>query len=85
MKTRYMLRRNASISNGYTFRYLISPAVDEGLDLHLIDVMNAHSYGTFDSDIHVKVPEGLKMPEASNVSSQEQYEIQLNKSLYGLK
>ena len=56
-----------------TFRYLISQAVNKGLDLRVMDVMTVHSYGTFDNNIRMKVPEGLKMPEASNVSSREQY------------
>ena len=69
--------------NAITFHYLISLAVNEGLDLRLMDVVTAYLYGSLDSDIYMKVPEGLKVPEASN--SREQYSIKLNKSLYGLK
>ena len=68
-----------------TFRYLISLAVKEGLNLHLMDVVTAYLYGSLDNDIYMKVPEGLKVPEASNSSSRGQYSIKLNKSLYGLK
>ena len=68
-----------------TFRYLISLAVNVGLDLHLMDVVTAYLYGSLDNDIYMKVPEGLKVPEASDSGSREQYSIKLNKSLYGLK
>ena len=37
------------------------------------------------SDIYMKVPEGLKMLEAFNSKSQEMYSIKLKRSLYGLK
>jgi hypothetical protein len=66
-----------------TFRYLISLAVHERLDLRLMDVVTAYLYGSLDSDIYMKIPEGFKMPEAC--SSREHYSIKLNKSLYGLK
>jgi hypothetical protein len=65
-----------------TFRYLISLAIKENLDLHLMDVVTAYLYGSLDSDIYMKLSEGFKLPEAG---SREQYSIKLNKSLYGLK
>jgi hypothetical protein len=68
-----------------TFRYIISLAVHEGLDLRLMDVVTAYLYGSLDNDIYMKIPEGFKMPEACNLGSREHYSIKLNKSLYGLK
>ncbi|KAL0392725.1 UNVERIFIED_CONTAM: Retrovirus-related Pol polyprotein from transposon TNT 1-94 [Sesamum radiatum] len=68
-----------------TFRYLISLAVKEGLDLHLLDVVTAYLYGSLDNDIYMKLPEGFHLPEAYNSNSREHYSIKLNKSLYGLK
>ncbi|KAL0329128.1 UNVERIFIED_CONTAM: Copia protein, partial [Sesamum radiatum] len=40
-----------------TFRYLISLAVKEGLDLRLLDVVTAYLYGSLDNDIYMKLPE----------------------------
>ena len=65
-----------------TFRYLISLAMKENLDLRLMDVVTAYLYRSLDSDIYMKLPEGFKLPGAG---SREQYSIKLNKSLYGLK
>jgi hypothetical protein len=65
-----------------TFRYLTSLAMKENLDLRLMDVVTTYLYGSLDSDIYMKLPEGFKLPGAG---SREQYSIKLNKSLYGLK
>jgi hypothetical protein len=65
-----------------TFRYLISLAINENLDLHLMDVVTAYLYGSLESDIYMKLPEGFKILKAG---SREQYSFKLNKSLYGLK
>ena len=47
-----------------TFRFLISMAVLERLEMRLMDVVTAYLYGSFDLDIHMKILEGYKMPEA---------------------
>ena len=65
-----------------TFRYLISLAIKENLDLRLMDIVTTYLYGSLDGDIYMKLPEGFKLPGAC---SREQYSIKLNKSLYGLK
>ncbi|KAI5334241.1 hypothetical protein L3X38_024374 [Prunus dulcis] len=67
-----------------TFRYLISLAVSEKLDMRLMDVVTAYLYGELDANIYMKVPEGLKLAE-SNTKSQDMYSIKLRRSLYGLK
>ena len=68
-----------------TFRYLISFAVHEKLHMQLMDVVTAYLYGQLDNNIYMKVPEGLKMPEAYNSNSRDMYSIKLQRSLYGLK
>ena len=68
-----------------TFRYLISLAVSENLEMRLMDVVTAYLYGSLDSDIYMKIPEGLKMPEALCAKPKEMYSIRLQRSLYGLK
>ena len=49
------------VVDAITFRYLISLAVSEGLDMRLMDVVTAYLYGSLDSDIYMKIPEGFKM------------------------
>ena len=66
-----------------TFRFLISLAIRENLDLWLMDVVTAYLYGPLDNEIYMKVPEGIELKNKS--STREQYCIKLNKSLYGLK
>ncbi|BBG98770.1 transposable element gene [Prunus dulcis] len=43
-----------------TFRYLISLAVSEKLEMRLMDVITAYLYGELDTDIYMKVPEGFR-------------------------
>ena len=52
-----------------TFRYLIDLAVHENLEIHLMDVAIAYLYGLLDNEIYMKVPEGLKIPEACSSKS----------------
>ena len=66
-----------------TFRFLISLAIREKLDLRLMDVVTAYLYGSLDNEIYMKVPEGIELKNKS--STREQHYIKLNKSLYGLK
>ena len=57
--------------------------VSKNLDMRLMDVVIAYLYGSLDSDIYMKIPERLKMPEA--YTPRNLYSIKLQKSLYGLK
>ena len=68
-----------------TFRFLISLAVSERLEMRLMDVVTAYLYGSLDSDIYMKIPEGFRMPEAYNSRPRNLYSIKLQRSLYGLK
>ena len=67
------------------FRFLISLAVFEELDMRLMDVITAYLYGSIDSDIHMKIPKGFKLPEAVNTKPRSMFTIKLQRSLYGLK
>ena len=53
--------------------------------MRLMDVVTAYLYGSLDSDIYMKIPEGFKMPEALSSKPRELYSIKLQRSLYGLK
>ena len=68
-----------------TFRYLISLAIHEKLEMRLMDIVTAYLYGSIDNDIYMKILKGFKFPKANNMNSQKIYSIKLNKSLYGLK
>ena len=50
-----------------TFRFLISLAVSERLDMHLMDVIKTYLYGSMDNDIYMKILEGFKLPDATHV------------------
>jgi hypothetical protein len=73
----------SSVMNEITFRYLISLVTQKCLYLQLMDVVTAYLYGSLDSDIYMKVPDGISVPNA-NVG-RHIYCVKLNKSLYGLK
>jgi hypothetical protein len=53
------------------------------LPLQLMDVVTAYLYRSLDSDIYIKVPDGIFVPNI-NVG-RNMYHINLNKSLYSLK
>ena len=68
-----------------TFRFLVSLPASEGLDIHLMDVVNAYLYGSIDTYIYMKIPEGFKMLEANKFRPSSLYSLKLQRSLYGLK
>jgi hypothetical protein len=71
------------VMNGITFRYLISLATQKRMSLQLMDVVTTYLYESLDSDIYMKVPDRISVPNA-NVK-RNMYCVKLNKSLYGLK
>ena len=73
------------VMDGITFRYLVSLAVRENLEIRLMDVVTAYLYGSLENDIYMKIPEGFKMPDSCKSKPKEAYSIKLQKSLYGLK
>jgi hypothetical protein len=48
-----------------------------------MDVVTAYLYGSLDSDIYMKVPDGISVPNAT--VGRNIYCVKLNKSLYDLK
>ena len=73
------------VMDAITFRFLISLAVSEGLDMRLMDVITTYLYGSMDNDIYMKIPEGFELPDANNTKPRSMYSIKLQRSLYGLK
>ena len=73
------------VMDAITFRYLISLAVSEGLDVRLMDVVIAYLYGSLDVNVYMKILEGFTLPEAINSKPRSMYSIKLQRSLYGLK
>ena len=73
------------VMDAITFRYLISLAVSEGLDMPLMDVVTAYLYGSLDANLYMKIPKGFTLPEAMNSKPRSMYSIKLQRSLYGLK
>ena len=65
------------------FRFLISMVVSERLEMRFMDVVMTYLYGSLDSDIFMKIPEGYKMPEA--YTPRNLFSIKLQRSLYRLK
>ena len=68
-----------------TFCYLIYLAVSKGLDMRLMDVVTVYFYGSIDTNVYMKIPEGFKLPDAMNSKPRSMYSIKLQRSLYGLK
>ena len=73
------------VIDAITFRYLISLAVSEGLDMCLMDVVTTYLYGSLDANVYMKIPEGFTLFEAMNSKPWSMYSIKLQRSLYGLK
>ncbi|KAK9932128.1 hypothetical protein M0R45_019377 [Rubus argutus] len=68
-----------------TFRYLISLVVSEKLNMQLMDVVTTYLYGDLDTEIYMKVPDGLSLPKSSGSRPRSAFAIRLKRSLYGLK
>ena len=66
-----------------TFRFLISIAVLERLEMRLMDVMMTYLYGSLDFDTHMKTLKRYKMPKAYTPCNL--FSIKLQRSLYRLK
>jgi hypothetical protein len=73
----------SSVMNGITFQYLISLAIQKYLSLQLMDVVTAYLYGLFDSDIYMKIPDGISVLNTN--AHRNMYCVKLIKSLYDLK
>ena len=73
------------IIDATTFRYLIYLALFEGLDVRLMDVVTTYLYGSINTNVYMKIPEGFKLPEVMNSKPRSMYSIKLQRSLYGLK
>ena len=71
------------VMSGITFQYLISLAVYKGLSMHHMDVVTAYLYGSLDSDVYMKVPKELEIPNKNH--NRNMYCIKLQKSLYNWK
>jgi hypothetical protein len=71
------------VMSGITFRYLISLAVQNRLSMQLMDVVTAYLYGSLDSDIYMKVPDGISIPDTE--ANRNMFCVKLQKSLYVLK
>jgi hypothetical protein len=71
------------VMNGIIFRYLISLIIQNHLFLQLMDVVVAYLYELLDSDIYMKVPYEIYVPNI-NVN-RDMYCVKLAKSLYDLK
>jgi hypothetical protein len=69
--------------NGIIFRYLISVAIQNHLSLLLMNVVTAYLYKSLDSDIYMKVPDGISVPNMN--ANRNMNCVKLVKSLYGFK
>ena len=68
-----------------TFCYLVSLVVSEKLDMQLMDVIMTYLYRDLDSEIYIKLPDGITLPKSSDSKPRSAYAIRLQRSLFGLK
>jgi hypothetical protein len=69
--------------SGITFLYLRSLVVQNHLSIQFMDIVTAYLYGSLDSEIYMKVPNEISIPDPK--ANCNMYCIKLQKSLYGLK
>jgi hypothetical protein len=58
-------------------------AANLNLKMQLMDVVTTYLYGSLDLEIHMRVPEGLKIPGPNQ--NRNMFSVLLQRSLYGLK
>jgi hypothetical protein len=51
--------------------------------MQMMDIVTAYLYGSLDSGIYMKVPDGLRVSDAK--SNRNMYSVKLQRALYGLK
>ena len=68
--------------NTTIFRYLISLAVSQNLEMRLMYAVTAYLYRDLGTKIYMRIPEGFPLLEAKLRSTDS---VQLTRSLYGLK
>jgi hypothetical protein len=68
--------------NGIIFRYLISLAVQKHISLKLMDIVTTYLYGSLDSDIYMKIHDGISVPNERVGCNM--HCVKLIKSLYNL-
>ena len=73
----------STVMSGIMFRYLILLAVQNCLSIQLMDIVTAYLYGSLDSNIYMKVPDGISIPNPK--ANRNMYCVKLQKLLYGLK
>jgi hypothetical protein len=67
----------APVIDAITFRYLISLATHEKLDMCLMNVVITYLYRSINNDVYIKILEGFKMLEAYNSNLQKVHLIKL--------
>ena len=60
------------VMNMITFRFLISLILFEKLEMRLMDIVTAYLYGSLDTDIYMKIPEGFKLSDACGAATYSQ-------------
>ena len=68
-----------------TFRYLINSVVSEKRNMQVMDMVTAYLYGDLDTEMYMKVPEGLPLTGSNSSRPRSTLLIRLRRSLYGLK
>ncbi|KAK9150854.1 hypothetical protein Syun_009163 [Stephania yunnanensis] len=53
--------------------------------MHLMDVVTAYLYGSLDSEIYMKIPDGFVISDEIKSKPHNMHSIKLQRSLYGLK
>ena len=66
-----------------TLQYLIILVEQQGLHLHLMDVVTTYLYSSLENHIYMKIPKGFYLPNKAN--SKEGYLIKLKKPFYWLR
>ena len=64
-----------------TFHYLISLVVFEKLNMQLMDVVTVYLYEDLDTEIYMKVPEGLSLTVSNSSKPRNTLSIRLRRSL----
>ena len=73
------------VMDAITFRFLMSLAANQNLEMRLMDVVTPYLYESLDTDIYMRIAERFKISEPLSSKPKELCAIKLQRSLYGLK
>ena len=68
--------------DAFTFRFFMSLAANQNLEMRLIDIFTEYLYGSLETDIYIRIPDIFKMSKPLSFKPKELCTIKLQSMWY---